>query len=384
MKIAICTFTYSPEKNGVANVCKQQAAVISKLGHDVSVLTSKLHNKDFYPFDVIDGINVFRFDISGSGEVLSPISGNISLFRQHIKENDYDVIIIHCWQVWPVKVLVECSLSNTKLVFFSHGTSVNTIYDWRTAIHRLLWLPYRYFFMPKAFDFFDVFVHLSNKIDNDRFLDNSICPAHIVRKSISNCINHIDYRYKVKAKNSVFTILVVGAYSRLKNEIFVLKQLIKLNLPCRINFVGYQECIYSAKMHDIYSRYLKHCNFPKVEVFFNYNLNEDDILSLYDSCDVFISASKTECQPLVILQAMAYGIPFLSSDVGCVSELPGGLIYKNQYDFRKKLTLLYCDFHSNGTLLFELSQAGYKYSVEELSTEKYIGEIKDILTEMGV
>src|SRR5262249_42476606 len=40
--------------------------------------------------------------------------------------------------------------------------------------------------------------------------------------------------------------------------------------------------------------------------------------------------ATAETQPLVILDAMAVGVPFISTDDGCVAEFPGGLLVRNE------------------------------------------------------
>jgi glycosyltransferase involved in cell wall biosynthesis len=44
------------------------------------------------------------------------------------------------------------------------------------------------------------------------------------------------------------------------------------------------------------------------------------------AADLFLFTSSVECAPLVILEAMAAGTPWVSYDVGNVAELPGGLV----------------------------------------------------------
>jgi len=44
------------------------------------------------------------------------------------------------------------------------------------------------------------------------------------------------------------------------------------------------------------------------------------------AADLFLFTSRVECAPLVILEAMAAGTPWVSYDVGNVSELPGGVV----------------------------------------------------------
>jgi glycosyltransferase involved in cell wall biosynthesis len=47
--------------------------------------------------------------------------------------------------------------------------------------------------------------------------------------------------------------------------------------------------------------------------------------------DIFLFASRIECAPIVILEAMAAGVPWVSYDVGNVRELPGGIVV-DSYD----------------------------------------------------
>jgi glycosyltransferase involved in cell wall biosynthesis len=44
------------------------------------------------------------------------------------------------------------------------------------------------------------------------------------------------------------------------------------------------------------------------------------------AADLFLFTSRVECAPLVILEAMAAGRPWVSYDVGNVSELAGGIV----------------------------------------------------------
>lgn len=50
------------------------------------------------------------------------------------------------------------------------------------------------------------------------------------------------------------------------------------------------------------------------------------VASAVAGADLFLFTSRVECAPLVILEAMAAGTPWVSYDVGNVSELAGGLV----------------------------------------------------------
>jgi len=50
------------------------------------------------------------------------------------------------------------------------------------------------------------------------------------------------------------------------------------------------------------------------------------VQSAVAAADLFLFTSRVECAPLVILEAMAAATPWVSYDVGNVSELPGGVV----------------------------------------------------------
>jgi glycosyltransferase involved in cell wall biosynthesis len=53
------------------------------------------------------------------------------------------------------------------------------------------------------------------------------------------------------------------------------------------------------------------------------------VTSSIAAADLFLFTSRVECAPLVILEAMAAGTPWVSYDVGNVSELAGGVVAAN-------------------------------------------------------
>lgn len=55
-------------------------------------------------------------------------------------------------------------------------------------------------------------------------------------------------------------------------------------------------------------------------------LPREDVLAAYQDADLFVFGSRVECSPLVVIESMAAGTPFISTPVGNVPELPGGVI----------------------------------------------------------
>ena len=50
---------------------------------------------------------------------------------------------------------------------------------------------------------------------------------------------------------------------------------------------------------------------------------QEEMPKFYNSIDLYVCASKTEGTPLPIIEAMAMGVPVISTDVGIVSEAVG-------------------------------------------------------------
>lgn len=375
-KIAILSFTYFPEENGVANSARAQALLFQKLGYQVEVITTKSMSCD--EDSMVDDIPVKKFYFKGGGSLLRPVKGDFNKFSEAILIANYDCIFVHCWQTWQIYALAKMKISS-KIILISHGISVNTYFDVKSFLVSLSWIPYKYLFVPKVFKIIDAMVFLSTKKDNDRFYDALIIPRNVRQYIINNSVKTSRYEYVPTGLYNI-KILVVGAFSRLKNEMYLLESLLDLNASCEVNFVGSETNAYSGKMEMFYLSHASAFSRKNIVVNFHYGLNEQQIGALYKRSQLLISTSKTECQPLVILQAMMKGIPFLSSNVGCVSALPGGCVFSSKSEFIGLLN----KFCSSGEEPYRqsLSQKGYNYALENLTSESFESSYRKLLSDI--
>ena len=65
-------------------------------------------------------------------------------------------------------------------------------------------------------------------------------------------------------------------------------------------------------------------------------ISQEDMPNFYNSIHAYICASKTEGTPLTVLEAMAMGLPIISTDVGIVKEAFGNLQSKYILEERTK------------------------------------------------
>jgi glycosyltransferase involved in cell wall biosynthesis len=146
-----------------------------------------------------------------------------------------------------------------------------------------------------------------------------------------------------------FVFLCVGVYDRAKGQEAVLRAFLKAGLPdAALVFIGNELNDYSRRCAALAQ------GRGNVRVLFLEKQSRADIRAAYRACTSVVLASRGETQPLVLLDAMACGKPFLSTDVGCVSEFPGGLIVRNEAELAAHMGR----FRTDAALCERLGQAG--------------------------
>lgn len=372
MKILICTHTYLPEVNGVAQAAYNQYKILSELGHDVQVLSSS--QSDLYP-EIVKS-----FKINGNGRYFSPFNGEVKEYLDYLSNSNHDVVFFHCWENWVTELVLRLNTYKFKKIVFSHGTSHSMkINSFKGILRWIVFLPFRKSFKVRM-NYFDFYIFLTNYANSDRFNDKLyfernarkdflIIPNISIIKQKSDILS-FKKRYALPDKK---IILCVSNFSRLKGQDIALKAFAELNIQTHILvFIGSTENKFSLKLKKDNSTLIGKT------VFFLTNVNKELINQAYFESDFFIFCSQTEAQPLVILDCISTKLPFLSSNVGCVSEIKGGLIYKNMSELKINLLKLINDQN----LKTKLSNEGYidfkkNYSIDVIK-HKYIELINQI------
>lgn len=146
---------------------------------------------------------------------------------------------------------------------------------------------------------------------------------------------------KKRQFNKVPILLFVGRFSKEKNLIFFLKTIKKIenNFQFLVWFIGHGPEISEIK-NFIRIKNIK--SVQKIEY-----LNYDDIAKVYSKSDIFILPSSQEPWGFVVNEAMACGLPIISSDrVGSSFELVkdgyNGFVFENNdsIDLENKIVTL--------------------------------------------
>ena len=134
----------------------------------------------------------------------------------------------------------------------------------------------------------------------------------------------MDFR-KVHDVTTKHMLLEVANYCDRKNQLATQRDFMAANRDdATLVFIGGEFNDYHAAM--VREQQTLQRQFPKARVLCLEKIPKDEIYAANQAADVFVLGAKQETQPLAILDAMAAGVPFLSTNTGCVREFPGGLV----------------------------------------------------------
>ena len=169
-------------------------------------------------------------------------------------------------------------------------------------------------------------------------------------------LNRFAYQEQPEKKLN-FIIGLVGVLNENKNQLFVLKALKQLPNTIKVHLYGNAVESYKRELQNyIEANDLVH------RVSFKGYVNNEDMPNIIRSFDVLVLASKNEGLPICLIEAMACGVPVLSSDSGggaryILEDNQGGLIFSldNTDEFVDIISRLYDE---NSHLKSKLSTSG--------------------------
>ena len=333
MKILLIAHTYAPAQNGVSRVATQLAEGLAKRGHAVTVATQHDSKRNF---DELNGVQIRSFQIKGN--LVSGIKGDLKTYRTFIENGDWDIQHQHGCQIWGFDALLDWFPRRTrKVVVTSHGFSALSLLSWQPYFEKL----------GRIVPHIDHFTCLSETAEELPFLkkssvlNQSIIPNGVDLQEFRAEIK-IDLRQKWKINNRFWALNVSNHVATKGHR--ALQQLARKYPEIVVTNLGQPvlaERLNLGKLGVALPCYYE-C-LARERLIPNYSTHQTDrkmLIAAYQQADVFVMPSQREAAPLVLLEAMATGLPWLAYDVGNVAELRGGIVVKNESEMRKAVEML--------------------------------------------
>lgn len=329
MRILFTVASYYPVSGGVQMVTQYTAEGLVKQGHEVTVITSTYDRENIIKEH--NGVKLLYTDVYKWHDV---IKGNKHAYVDMVKDEvkNMDVMINVSLQT-PTTDLIIPYLNEIKCkkILYLHD-----IYDFKwskmdlASLSRIISKLYYnitrrvyYANLYKKLRLYDIITHLTPFDNSYKYMikhhinNNIILGNAALDTMFEPCQKKLDKSY----------FLSVANYAEHKNQKFILKAFYQSGVNYEMVFVGREKNKYYdelVKLKDLLDQ-----QYGEKKVTFYVGISREATEVFFKNAKALILGSRVEKFPIVIIEAMASKIPFISTDIGSVRFLPGGYIVKS-------------------------------------------------------
>lgn len=385
MKILITCHSYYPRKDGVQFVTQYLAEGLAKKGHKVTVYTI-YHPEDTKLLEEIHNDVKIKRIIAYTKHTIH--HGEKEKYIQSIIEESKknDIMINVCTQCATTDWILD-SLDKIKIPKILYLHSIwNFKYNAEdfTSIRNLIskiWCNIRWKIYYKTnkcnFKKYDLVTQLHNMDYSYKFFKVKYdIDCEIVENAAEN-----DF-FKTSLDNTIELpqnyILNVSNYLKRKNQ----EKLLKLFFESEISdkweliLIGSHRNAYYDKLEKIYDKYRQKGGLKKVRLL--YNIPREDIPTYVKKAKIYLMTSKWEAFPISLVESIAAGVPFISSNVGIVKYLPGGVVCNKDEEYKFWLN----EFCLNENVRICYGKLGSSIAKDKYSIESKVNKVESFLKQI--
>lgn len=169
----------------------------------------------------------------------------------------------------------------------------------------------------------------------------------------------------------------VANYQEIKNQEFLLEAFYKSKCSKKMKLVliGSKKTAYYLKLQKKAFSLQKQYGIRDVQMLSG--IPRQQIIELVKGASVFLMSSIKEAFSISLIEAMAAGTSFISTNVGVARYLPGGIVCETPEEMSYWLDLL-CD---NPEIRENLAKAGKLFYLKNLTINKQVDKLRQLIEE---
>ncbi len=321
MRILHTVEFYYPSMGGAQEAVRHLSERMVQKGHDVTVATSYLEDREDF---IHNGVKIKQFKASGNQAL--GLKGDVDAYRDFLLDSKFDIVMCYAAQVFTADICFEMAdRIKGKKVNVPCGLSglTNPVYD-------------QYFSkLPEVLKKYDKLIFFSNNYQDIKYAKKNGLKNIVV---IPNGADEHEFqsldvpdsnrnillkRLKLSSKSKL--ILHVGSFTGLKGQLYAIELFKKAGIDnSTLVLVGN---VFDAGEYRRALLKMRNFNFNPVnrlhgrKIVIANNLTRSETVNLYKLANLFLFTSMIEASPIVLFEAAAAGLPFLTTEVGNAEEI---------------------------------------------------------------
>jgi glycosyltransferase involved in cell wall biosynthesis len=348
MEVLFCCEFYYPHVGGVQKVIQEIGERLAAKGHKVTVATSSSRKRTSQTHN---GVNIFSFDVSGN--YARGMKGEINKYQRFLTTKSFDVVLVKAAQQWTFDAMWDVlPLIKGRKIHIPCGYP---------DLHKVEYSEY-YKHMPEILKQFDHLIYYASDYRDITFAhEHGIHTSTVIpngaSKSEFSVKPDLHFRSQLGISENDFVLLTIGSITGAKGHKEVLQayELLetdvtttlilngnrppknsypgfwkKLNIQLKISLRSALKWLLLLIMRSLkiiprpisWENIVENINakYPDKTVIVT-DFPRDKVIQCFLNSDLFVFASHSEYSPLVLFEAAAAGLPFLSVPVGNAEEI---------------------------------------------------------------
>lgn len=388
MKILFTSFAYYPETSGVPIVVQYLAEGLAKKGHQVIVAT-RLNGYPYSKHEIINGVEVFRFNIYE--DAFKRNKGDVKEFVDFVVKQPKDVLILEFLQSQTAKIFLPyLEQMKCKVLVQSHGSQGLYLkpFEWKGDLKHSVanihnWYRWKKYYnkeLPFYAKDIDAGICLSMGA-TDLFYYSSTFKKTFILENAADPIFFDSSYYSHDAKEIINIgskdyIVYLANYDDRKNQIALINEFTKLkHKDVALILIGSKENSYYKRVRVATQNA---CDEYGCEIQVLTGISRKLFPSILKQAKLFVMSSKYEEYPVSLVEAMAVGLPFVSTNVGNARILPGGVTVNRIIDMSCTIDYLL----NNEEVRNRLSIAGREYASSINTYESAADHLENIINQL--